>query len=426
MPRPHRRRASRIAAAAVLCVSGLLGSGVTPISADDVSNASSSVSQASSALGSDKSKSAAISGVIDKLTGEIAALSTRVEQLKAAISTLDGEIAQQQGVVTAAQATLQKISDDLDAANLHLTQTRAKLQVDQQGLAAQIIHLYELGPTSTVNAIFSSDNFDELWQKIIAAKRVGDAEQGQVDNVKAERTQVEQLVAQISADKDQQTQVVAQQQAAEKTLEQDRASEADLQNQLQQAEAADQAQQLQLEANKREVDAQVAADAAQLSQAEIALKEAQAAAAAAAAAGSFRGGGNGHFLWPLQGNITQYFGCTSWPYEPYDASCPYPHAFHTGLDISNVYGTPIVAADTGIAYTYYSGYGYGNHVIIIHANGWSTLYGHMAAFVVGNGQVVGRGQTIGYEGSTGNSSGPHCHFEIRLNNNYLNPLDYLP
>jgi murein DD-endopeptidase MepM/ murein hydrolase activator NlpD len=65
-------------------------------------------------------------------------------------------------------------------------------------------------------------------------------------------------------------------------------------------------------------------------------------------------------------------------------------------------------------------------VIIVHGNGWLSLYGHLASFAVGNGQGVGRGQTIGYEGSTGNSTGPHLHFEIRLNDVPQNPLQYLP
>jgi murein DD-endopeptidase MepM/ murein hydrolase activator NlpD len=62
----------------------------------------------------------------------------------------------------------------------------------------------------------------------------------------------------------------------------------------------------------------------------------------------------------------------------------------------------------------------------VHGNGWVSIYGHLASFAVGNGQAVGRGQTIGYEGSTGNSTGPHLHFEIRLNDTPQNPLQYLP
>ncbi len=71
------------------------------------------------------------------------------------------------------------------------------------------------------------------------------------------------------------------------------------------------------------------------------------------------------------------------------------------------------------------GGGYGNYVVIAHGNGFVTLYGHLSAISVSAGQAVGRGQVIGAEGSTGYSTGPHLHFEIRLNGVYQNPLSYL-
>ena len=85
------------------------------------------------------------------------------------------------------------------------------------------------------------------------------------------------------------------------------------------------------------------------------------------------------------------------------------------------------AADSGIAnIPPYMSYGYGNYIIIVHGNGWQTLYGHMAGFAIHNGQVVSRGQLIGYEGSTGNSTGCHLHFGVNQNGRWVNPLDYLP
>src|SRR5207237_6594628 len=91
------------------------------------------------------------------------------------------------------------------------------------------------------------------------------------------------------------------------------------------------------------------------------------------------------------------------------------------------FGTPVGAADSGVvSYTNYGwGGGYGNFVIITHGNGYSTLYAHLSAISVGAGQAVRRGQTIGAEGSTGYSTGPHLHFEIRLNGAYQNPLSYV-
>jgi murein DD-endopeptidase MepM/ murein hydrolase activator NlpD len=291
-----------------------------------------------------------------------------------------------------------------------------------------MVQLYEQGPTSTLNAILASGTFDQLWTRITAAKRVADAQSVQIGVVTAERQRVEQLVAAVSAGRLQQQQVIARQQADEQSLVSYRSSEADLQQQLADARVQDQVQLALQQKSKQEVDAEVASDATALSAAKRRKAEAEAAAAAAARGngGSFTGGGNGHFVWPERAPLSQYFGCTSWPYENYDSDCPVPHRFHTGLDIAGPWGAPLVAGDTGIAYVYYSGYGYGNHVIIVHDNGWTTLYGHMSSFAVSSGQVVGRGQLIGYEGSTGNSSGPHVHFEVRLNGTPVNPLAYLP
>ncbi len=84
-----------------------------------------------------------------------------------------------------------------------------------------------------------------------------------------------------------------------------------------------------------------------------------------------------------------------------------------------------MAADNGVASLYSTCCGYGNYVILTHGNGYSTLYGHLAGFNVRSGQLVVRGQVIAFEGSTGNSTGPHLHFEVRYNDNYVDPCNYL-
>ena len=140
---------------------------------------------------------------------------------------------------------------------------------------------------------------------------------------------------------------------------------------------------------------------------------------------SSAGGGSGHFIWPDTGPISQGFGCTPYPFEPYDPSCPQKH-FHNGLDIAGACGNHIIAADAGIAYIEpFMGNGFGNYIIIVHGNGWQTLYGHLASFAIRSGQTVARGQLIGYEGTTGNSTGCHLHFGVNHNGQWVNPRAYL-
>lgn len=124
----------------------------------------------------------------------------------------------------------------------------------------------------------------------------------------------------------------------------------------------------------------------------------------------------GSFVWPLRGTITSYFG-GRYLYGSYD--------YHTGLDIAAPYGTNIVAADGGtVTFSGWSG-GYGNLVVITHDNGTQTYYGHNSSNVVSVGQKVYRGQHIANVGSTGNSTGNHVHFEVRVGGKSVNPLGYL-
>jgi murein DD-endopeptidase MepM/ murein hydrolase activator NlpD len=119
--------------------------------------------------------------------------------------------------------------------------------------------------------------------------------------------------------------------------------------------------------------------------------------------------GSGQFAWPVGGSITQYFAF-----------------YHTGLDIAGPVGTAVVAADSGrVVSVLYENYGYGYHVIVDHGNGYQTLYGHLSRINVSVGQNVSRGEQLGLRGSTGRSTGPHLHFEVRKNGVFQNPMLFL-
>ncbi len=123
-------------------------------------------------------------------------------------------------------------------------------------------------------------------------------------------------------------------------------------------------------------------------------------------------------LWPVNGPITSRFGQREDPFSG-------EGGLHWGVDISSGSGTPIhVAADGIVASAEYTS-GYGRLVVIDHGNGVRTWYGHMSQFQVIPGQEVRRGQVIGNVGSTGRSTGPHLHFEVRLGGNPVNPAPYL-
>ena len=127
----------------------------------------------------------------------------------------------------------------------------------------------------------------------------------------------------------------------------------------------------------------------------------------------------GTFLWPVPDCtlITSRFGYRIHPILKYER-------FHAGVDIGAKSGDTIVAADGGtVAVAEYSD-SYGNYVLINHGNGYTTLYAHMCSIAVEAGQTVEQGETLGYVGSTGWSTGPHCHFEIRYNEEKTDPEAY--
>ena len=126
---------------------------------------------------------------------------------------------------------------------------------------------------------------------------------------------------------------------------------------------------------------------------------------------------SGKYSWPIRGHINSYFG-GRYIFGSY--------SYHSGIDIRASYGAAIKAADGGtVTFAGYKG-SYGKLVIITHDNGTRTYYGHNSSLLVSSGQKVYKGQQIAKAGSTGRSTGTHCHFEIRVNGKAVNPLNYLP
>ena len=121
------------------------------------------------------------------------------------------------------------------------------------------------------------------------------------------------------------------------------------------------------------------------------------------------GATGGRMIWPINGRVSQEFG-----------------GGHPGMDIFAPLGTPIYAARAGtVIYAQFNNGGYGNLVVVDHGNGLSTAYAHQSQLIVSVGQSVGQGQQLGMEGSTGHSTGPHLHFEVRVNGSVQNPRNYL-
>jgi murein DD-endopeptidase MepM/ murein hydrolase activator NlpD len=133
------------------------------------------------------------------------------------------------------------------------------------------------------------------------------------------------------------------------------------------------------------------------------------------------------FLTPVPGAVlTQGFGCTSFALEPLVPECPGRH-FHSGIDLAMPAGTPVLAAAGGlVTVARFDPNGYGNYLVLDAGHGLTTLYGHLQEFDVQLGEPVFKGYPIARMGSTGMSTGPHLHFEVRTDGRPVDPELFLP
>ena len=267
--------------------------------------------------------------------------------------------------------------------------------------------MYKTGNATVLGLILGADDFTEFLSHAQVTSRVAQHDQELIEEMTARLTEIRRLKESIESDKSE-LEGAKSQQASKQTV---------LAGQLEQTKNHIQ----DIEQLEKEYLANKNALAKQMKEVQA---EVDAIYAKIESEGEYDGG---IMLWPVAGykTVTSDYG---WRFGGTD--------FHTGIDIARtnaagqgIYGKPILAADDGkVVFTqtsYVPGRGYGIYLIIDHGGGVTTLYGHTCGLNVKLGQKVSRGQTIAYVGSTGWSTGPHLHFEVRVNGSYTNPWPYL-
>jgi len=333
----------------------------------------------------------------------------KAHETLAYINELNGRIAAQLAAIAQTQAKQRETERQIRLTEAEIARQEAHLQVRQELLAQRVRAMDKHGSVNYLELVATSHSFTELVDRVMLMQDIVRSDQRLVDALRQQRDQIKRLREALEQEHEQEAALLRQQQDQEAQLERTKETQQQAYDYYQQLESKFDAQRQALEAEKARIDALVNQLQAQY--------EAQA---------RDLGGGSGRFAWPERGPITQPFGCTDLLFEPYDPACATRH-FHTGIDIGAASGTPIAAADAGVvSYVNWGwGGGYGNYVLITHGNGYTTLYAHLSAIDVSAGQAVRRGESIGAEGSTGLSTGPHLHFEVRYNGTYQNPLSYL-
>jgi murein DD-endopeptidase MepM/ murein hydrolase activator NlpD len=391
----------------------------TPLQSSACSPDDSICQRLQQAQGQAASNKAALADIQNK----IADVQAKMHALGTLIATLNTQISQQQNEIDHTVARIKQLDAQIKATQDDLARREAELHVREQLFGDRVREMDKHGSVNYLALVVTSTSFNELLDRIVVMQQLIASDHRLLDELRAERAAVQKLRDQLASQRSEQAHLLAQQQYEEAQLVSKRAD--------QQAAYAYQAQlEAQYSAQRRVLEAQQAAIGGQISY----LRAAYAAELAAIAerqrqqqqqGGGSSGGPAPGFMWPQDSHlVTQGFGCTDLLGEPYWPSCATRH-FHTGVDIAGPNGTPIYASAAGIVNDYPGSIGYGNYIILLHANGYATVYGHLSGFALGSGAVVARGQVIGYEGSTGYSTGPHLHFEIRYNDAWQDPCAYV-
>lgn len=335
-------------------------------------------------------------------------MQTRKEQARRKAESASAELSEVMGSLNELQAqanNLQKKSDTLQG---KINDNQAKLEKKQQEMQERMLiyrkrlrDIYINGQINYLDVLLGAKDFSDFSSRMYLLQKIISRDLALLEKLKQDAAEInsrkEQLAAEMKEIKATQTELEAKKAKVNKLREQ----RAYMLYKAQEEEQSSQEEYERLLAISENI-------ASMLRNMEN--------AGGGAPAGQ---GGTGQFMWPCNGPITSYYG---WRTHPIFGTTKY----HSGMDIAVDSGTPIHAADSGtIVYSGWLG-GYGNCVMIDHGGGLVTLYAHNSALNVGEGQYVSKGAVVAYAGSTGYSTGPHCHFEVRLHGELTEPLNYLP
>jgi murein DD-endopeptidase MepM/ murein hydrolase activator NlpD len=365
-------------------------------------------------LALNKERLAHMRDLIEQAKAKEAVLNAEVDSYDAKLNAIGGELAQLQAKIDVVEARLAKTEVRLaklrarlraKIGELHLAEARLAWQ--QAVFERRIAQTYKNGDIGYLDVLLGSADLQDLISRVEFVRQLVGSDNALVGRLTAAR-------AQVAAQKKAIAVTTAARAAAEARLKDQNAELAALKVKVvarqqgvqaaRQIKAGALAQVAKTRKGYEQQEAQLLAESRQLQ-------------AIISGAGS-TGHGTGSMMWPVNGPVTSGFG---WRVHPVF----HVRKFHTGIDIAAAYGTAIHAADSGVVIFASTMTGYGNVIIIDHGKGISTLYAHQRNFAVGDGATVGKGRVIGYVGTTGYSTGPHLHFEVRVDGNPVDPLRYL-
>jgi murein DD-endopeptidase MepM/ murein hydrolase activator NlpD len=336
-----------------------------------------------------------------RIAAKINSLEASDQELEGAVSTLNKQVSAQQASADAARQAVQAALDAVGQADAELANTEAQIANLRKAVIERAVAAYVRPQDDAFTGMIASKDLNEASRRSSLLSEVANRNSDALDRLRAALEDLGEKQERARKARD----LAAERRKAVLT----RLSE------LQKAQAEKQRLSEALEARISEYQREADAVAATENGLTALIQQKQAARASRGAAdpgtdGRVSGAG---LIWPVRGPVTSGFGYR-WGRQ------------HAGIDIGAGTGVPIRAAKAGEVIFAGSMSGYGNVVIIDHGRGFTTLYAHQSRIAANDGQSVGQGDVIGYVGSTGRSTGPHLHFETRVNGSAQNPRNYLP
>jgi len=344
------------------------------------------------------------------LTSDIAAMGDEISALEGQVSALRNQEAAAEAELAAKEAELEEAEAELKEALERLDTLRGRLKRALVNLRQRLVAIYAYGSTDITEVILSSQDYGDMVARTEYLDAIHESDQMLAERVRSLRDEAKKLVRQRKIAKltieDARDSIAAREQRLEATRSNLESREGALF-----AARAERRQALRsIETNVDEHE-EVAAGL----RAQIAEEIAAATGGVPLPAGPLPDPSAAGLIWPVEGTVTSGFGYR-WG------------QLHEGIDIAVPEGTPIRAAADGTVILMQSeaeSGGYGNYTCIDHGGGLSTCYAHQSSFATSVGAQVSQGEVIGLSGNTGHSTGPHLHFEVRINGVATDPLGYL-
>lgn len=402
-----------------------------PVAARSVSEIQADQDAIQSKLDDVNGKISDLQGQIDSEEAYQTELSEQISLYQQQIALMDEQIGALEDQIEEKNAEIETLQADITSLDEEIAAKQVEIDETYEQFKERMVALYRAGEVSSLSMLLSSDSFADFVTNMQLMQAVSESDQQLVDKLRTQKeeqqaqkdekeaaeAEIQAALTQIQEDEAQLVEERSDQQSARESLE---AAYAESKTAMQDLEAM----KANYEANREEIEAEEAAVEAELQQLYASMASSSSSSSSGSSGSSSSGSssnvivdtGDLSFRWPLPGYTTVTSG--------YGARWG---TTHTGIDISGggCYGSPIVAAESGtvILCQWYSTYG--QCIIVDHGGGYSTLYAHMSAYAVSTGDYVTKGQTIGYVGDTGNVTGPHLHFEVRINGATQNPLNYV-